>query len=64
MFDPTKNVILFRPQVPASVPYIRYFVSHLLQFQFHKYLCEAAGHKGRLDQCDIYDSKEAGKRLQ
>lgn len=51
-------------QVPASVPYIRYFVSHLLQFQFHKHLCEAAGHKGRLDQCDIYNSEAAGKRLQ
>jgi len=49
--------------VPASVPYLRYFVSHILQFQFHKYLCDAAGHKGRLNQCDIYGSKEAGKRF-
>jgi len=24
--------------VPAGVPYIRYFVAHILQFQFHKAL--------------------------
>jgi len=49
--------------VIANVPYIRYFVSHIIQFQFHKALCDAAGHKGPLHKCDIYQSKEAGKLL-
>ncbi|KAM5150443.1 angiotensin-converting enzyme isoform 2-T2 [Callospermophilus lateralis] len=49
--------------VPASVPYIRYFVSFIIQFQFHEALCQAAGHQGPLHKCDIYKSKEAGKRL-
>ncbi|XP_036428070.1 angiotensin-converting enzyme [Colossoma macropomum] len=49
--------------IPANVPYIRYFVSFVIQFQFHKALCEAAGHTGPLHNCDIYESKEAGKLL-
>ncbi|QSQ15426.1 M2 family metallopeptidase [Myxococcus landrumensis] len=50
--------------VPANVPYTRYFLARILQFQFHKALCEAAGHKGPLHECSIYGNKEAGKRLQ
>uniref|UniRef100_A0A803W0Y4 Angiotensin-converting enzyme n=1 Tax=Ficedula albicollis TaxID=59894 RepID=A0A803W0Y4_FICAL len=49
--------------IPANVPYIRYFVSFVIQFQFHQALCDAAGHKGPLHTCDIYQSKEAGKIL-
>lgn len=49
--------------IPSSVPYIRYFVSFIIQFQFHEALCQAAGHKGPLHKCDIYQSKEAGRRL-
>uniref|UniRef100_A0A3B4DX39 Angiotensin-converting enzyme n=1 Tax=Pygocentrus nattereri TaxID=42514 RepID=A0A3B4DX39_PYGNA len=49
--------------IPANVPYIRYFVSFVIQFQFHKALCEAAGHTGPLHNCDIYESKKAGKLL-
>lgn len=43
--------------------FIRYFVSFVIQFQFHKALCEAAGDKGPLHQCDIYQSKAAGEKL-
>lgn len=50
--------------IPANVPYTRYFLAHILQFQFHKAMCDAAGHKGPLHQCSIYGNKEAGKRLQ
>jgi peptidyl-dipeptidase A len=50
--------------VAANVPYTRYFLSYILQFQFHKALCEAAGYKGPLNECSIYDSKEAGKKFQ
>ena len=41
----------------------RYFISYIVQFQFHKALCDAAGHSGPLHQCDIYESKEAGKLI-
>ncbi|KAF6033407.1 ACE [Bugula neritina] len=47
--------------IPANVPYVRYFVCYVLQFQFHKAMCTAAGHTGPLHTCDIYRSKEAGK---
>ncbi|NXA93401.1 ACE enzyme, partial [Melanocharis versteri] len=49
--------------IPANVPYIRYFVSFVIQFQFHQALCDAAGHTGPLHTCDIYQSQEAGKIL-
>ena len=49
--------------IPANVPYTRYFLAHILQFQFHKALCEVAGHKGPLHQCSIHGNKEAGERL-
>ncbi|XP_069674785.1 angiotensin-converting enzyme-like isoform X1 [Periplaneta americana] len=53
----------------ASVPYIRYFVSFVIQFQFHRALCEKAGQfdpndpKKPLHECDIYKSTEAGNLL-
>jgi peptidyl-dipeptidase A len=50
--------------VPANVPYTRYFLAHILQFQFHRALCEAAGYEGPLHRCSIYGNKEAGQRLQ
>lgn len=50
--------------IAANVPYTRYFIAHILQFQFHKALCEAAGFKGPLHECSIYSSKEAGAKLQ
>lgn len=41
----------------------RYFVSFVIQFQFHQALCNAAGHEGPLHTCDIYQSQKAGKIL-
>ncbi|CAL4058602.1 unnamed protein product [Meganyctiphanes norvegica] len=49
--------------VPANVPYIRYFVSFIVQFQFHKQLCQVAGHEGPLHTCDIYNNEDAGQVL-
>ncbi len=49
--------------IPANVPYTRYFLAHVYQFQFHKSLCEAAGWKGPLHECSIYGSRAAGKKL-
>jgi len=49
--------------VPANTPYTRYFLAHILQFQFHRALCEAAGYEGPLHRCSIYGNREAGSRL-
>jgi peptidyl-dipeptidase A len=45
------------------VPYTRYFLARLLQFQFHRALCRAAGQTGPLHECSIYGSKDAGRLL-
>ena len=50
--------------IPANVSYTRYFLARILQFQFHRSLCEAAGFDGPLHECSVYGSKEAGERLQ
>lgn len=50
--------------IPANVSYTRYFLARILQFQFHRALCEAAGMDGPLHECSIYGSAEAGERLQ
>jgi peptidyl-dipeptidase A len=49
--------------VPANTPYTRYFLAHILQFQFHRSLCEAAGFEGPLHRCSIYGNRAAGERL-
>jgi peptidyl-dipeptidase A len=49
--------------VPANVPYTRYFLAAILQFQFHRALSKTAGCTGPLHRCSIYGSKEAGKKL-
>ncbi len=49
--------------VPANVPYTRYFLADILQFQFHRALSETAGCEDPLHRCSIYDSDEAGQRL-
>ena len=49
--------------VPGNTPYTRYFLSHILQFQFYKGLCEAAGQKGPLHDCTFYGNKAAGQKF-
>ncbi len=49
--------------VPANVPYTRYFLADVLQFQFYRALAQTAGCRGPLHRCSIFDSKEAGTRL-
>jgi peptidyl-dipeptidase A len=49
--------------VPANTPYLRYFLSYILQFQFHKALCEASGHQGPLHECSVFGSEAAGQRF-
>ncbi len=47
--------------VAANVPYMRYFVAAVLQFQFHRALCKKAGFTGPLHECSIYNNKAAGE---
>lgn len=49
--------------IPANTSYTRYFLAHILQFQFHRALCDAAGFEGPLHRCSIFGSDEAGTRL-
>ena len=57
-FDPAAKY-----HVAANVPYMRYFLADILQFQFHRPLAQAAGCTGPLNRCSIYGSQEAGRRL-
>lgn len=55
--------------VSADVEYLRYLVSYIVQFQFHKAACIKAGQyvpgdsENALIDCDIYQSTEAGNAL-
>ena len=49
--------------IPGNVPYTRYFIARILQYQFHRALCEAMGHEGPLHQCSIYGNKKAGDKM-
>jgi len=49
--------------VAANVPYTRYFLARVLQFQFHRALCKEAGYTGPLHRCSIYNNKVAGAKL-
>jgi peptidyl-dipeptidase A len=49
--------------IPGNVPYARYFLARVYQFQFYKAMCDASGYKGPLNRCSFYGSKEAGAKL-
>jgi peptidyl-dipeptidase A len=49
--------------VPGGVPYSRYFLAHIQQFEFHKALCDISGNTDPIHRCSIYNSKEAGAAL-
>jgi peptidyl-dipeptidase A len=49
--------------IPANYPYAAYFIADILQFQFHRSLAKVAGCTEPLNRCSIYESKEAGRRL-
>ena len=49
--------------VPANVPYTRYFLARILQFQFYRAMCREAGFTGPLHRCSFYANKAAGARL-
>ncbi|KAI4468733.1 angiotensin-converting enzyme [Holotrichia oblita] len=49
--------------IPADLPYMKYYVALLLEFQIFDALCGAMGHTAQLHTCDIYRSREAGRIL-
>jgi peptidyl-dipeptidase A len=49
--------------VPSNVPYARYFLARIYQFQFFKAMCDASGYRGALNRCSFYGSKAAGDKL-
>jgi peptidyl-dipeptidase A len=49
--------------IPGNVPYTRYFLAYVLEFQFYRALCRAAGFTGPLHECSFYGSREAGRRF-
>ncbi|XP_069676336.1 angiotensin-converting enzyme-like isoform X2 [Periplaneta americana] len=63
-FDPGSKY-----HIAAGVPYLRYFISSIIQFQFHRGLCIVADQfdphdlDKPLHHCDIYNNKEAGNLL-
>ena len=50
--------------IPTNVPYARYFLARIYQFQFYKAMCDASGYKGPLNRCSFYGSKAAGEKLE
>ncbi len=57
-FDPAAKY-----HVAANVPYARYFLAHILQFQFYRALCRQSGFQGPLHRCSFFGNKEAGARI-
>jgi peptidyl-dipeptidase A len=49
--------------VPGNVPYMRYFLARIYQYQFQRALCKEAGVEGPLHRCSIYGNKKAGEKL-
>jgi len=57
-FDPAAKY-----HVAANVPYMRYFLADILQFQFHRALSKTAGCTEPLNRCSVYGNREAGTKL-
>ena len=49
--------------IPGNVPYTRYFLAHILQFQFFKAACDTAGWEGPLHRCSFYGNEKVGENL-
>ncbi|HAQ34437.1 MAG TPA: peptidyl-dipeptidase, partial [Alphaproteobacteria bacterium] len=49
--------------IANNVPYLRYFLSYILQFQFQQAACEMAGWEGPLHRCTVYGNEEVGARF-
>lgn len=57
-FDPgAKN------HIATSVPYMRYFLARIYEFQFYRAACREAGWKGPLNRCSVYGNKAVGAKF-
>ncbi len=57
-FDPGAHY-----HIPGNVPYVRYFLSQIYQFQFYRAACRQAGSNEALNRCSIYGNKDVGARF-
>ncbi len=49
--------------VANNVPYLRYFLARVLQFQFYEAACRQAGWQGALNRCTVYGNAAVGQRF-
>lgn len=57
-FDPGAKM-----HIASSVPYARYFLARLYQFQFYQAACNQIGWKGPLHRCTFYNRPEVGAKF-
>lgn len=57
-FDPGAKM-----HIPGNTPYMRYFLAHILEYQFYQSACEQAGFEGPLHRCSFYGNKDVGERF-
>jgi peptidyl-dipeptidase A len=50
--------------IANNVPYLRYFLSYVLQFQFYQAACQQAGWEGPLHRCTVYGNAEIGSKFE
>jgi peptidyl-dipeptidase A len=49
--------------IANNVPYLRYFLSYVLQFQFYEAACKQSGWEGPLHRCTVYGNAEIGAKF-
>ena len=49
--------------VAANVPYTRYVLAQVLQYQFHRAMCRIARKDGPIHECSIHGDREVGRRF-
>jgi peptidyl-dipeptidase A len=49
--------------IANNVPYLRYFLARVLQFQFYEAACRQANWQGPLNRCTIYGNTAVGARF-
>ncbi len=50
--------------IANNVSYLRYFLAHVLQFQFYEAACQQAGWTGPLHRCTVYGNRRSRRALQ
>jgi peptidyl-dipeptidase A len=58
-FDPGAKA-----HIAQNVPYMRYFLAHIYEFQFYRAACRIAGWNGPLHRCSVYGNKDVGARFE